>query len=310
MDRLTDMQLFIRLVESGSFSRTAHDMRLSQPTVTKHIAALEARLGVRLLNRNTRGMHLTEAGAVYFERCKLIERELEAADRLVTALGDDMRGTLRIACPAGIGRNVIMPMAQAFMRTHPGVHFDFQLDDHMVNLVEHGIDVALRMGQLADSALGSRFLGLNPWLTAASPAYLARHGTPSAPAELAMHDCIVYSSVQGDQRWHFQHADEGSCSVAVGGPVRTNDVACVLQAVCAGLGVAILPVYLARPAIERGDLVTLLPGHRLPAQPMHAVYPSPRLVPAKVQAWIGFLQAHFADPAWTECDWGESAEAL
>jgi DNA-binding transcriptional LysR family regulator len=195
------------------------------------------------------------------------------------------------------------------MRAHPGVHFDFQLDDHMVNLVEHGIDVALRMGQFADSALGSRFLGLNPWLTAASPAYLARHGTPSAPAELAMHDCIVYSSVQGDQRWHFQHADQGSCSVAVGGPVRTNDVACVLQAVCAGLGVAILPVYLARPAIERGDLVPLLPGHHLPAQPMHAVYPSPRLVPAKVQAWIGFLQAHFTDPAWTECGWGESIEA-
>lgn len=304
MDRLTSLQLFTRLVESGSFSRTAHDMKLSQPTVTKHIAALEARLGVRLLNRNTRGMRLTEAGTLYYERCKIIERELEAADRLVTNLGEDISGPLRVACPAGLGRHVILPLARAFMARNPGVRFDLQLDDHTLNLLEHGIDVAVRMGRLADSALGSRQLGLNPWVAVASPSYLARQGMPASPDALATHECLVYSSVPGDQRWQFQRAEDGALvSVSVHGPLRTNDIDSVLSAALAGMGVAILPTYLAQPALEREALVPLLPEHSLLPQPMHAVYPSPRLVPTKVLAWIEFLQTQLGHPAWPMRDW-------
>lgn len=303
MDKLTGLQLFIRLVESGSFSRTARDMKLSQPTVTKHIAALESRLGVRLLNRNTRGMRLTEAGALYYERCKIIERELEAADRLVTNLGEVISGPLRVACPAGLGRHVILPLAREFMARNPGVRFDLQLDDHTLNLLEHGIDVAVRMGRLADSALGSRQLGCNPWVTVASPSYLERQGMPVSPDELATHDCLVYSSVQGDQRWHYRAADDSAVAVAVSGPLRTNDIDSILAAALAGMGIAALPAYLARPAIVREALVPLLPSHSLPGQQMHAVYPSPRLVPTKVLAWIEFLQNQFGDPHWVTRDW-------
>jgi DNA-binding transcriptional LysR family regulator len=303
MDKLTGLQLFIRLVESGSFSRTARDMKLSQPTVTKHIAALEARLGVRLLNRNTRGMRLTEAGALYYERCKIIERELEAADRLVTNLGEDISGPLRVACPAGLGRHVILPLAREFMARNPGVRFDLQLDDHTLNLLEHGIDVAVRMGRLADSALGSRQLGLNPWVTVASPSYVAHQGMPAMPEALATHDCLVYSSVPGDQRWDYRAADDSVVAVAVSGPLRTNDIDSILAAALAGMGVAILPAYLARTAIAREALVPLLSDHTLQPQPMHAVYPSPRLVPTKVLAWIEFMQTQLGDPHWPTRDW-------
>lgn len=307
MDKLTGLQLFVRLVESGSFSRTARDMKLSQPTVTKHIAALESRLGVRLLNRNTRGMRLTEAGALYYERCKIIERELEAADRLVTNLGEDISGPLRVACPAGLGRHVILQLAREFMARNPGVRFDLQLDDHTLNLLEHGIDVAVRMGRLADSALGSRQLGLNPWVTVASPSYLERQGMPATPEALATHDCLVYSSVQDDQRWNYQSTDEHAVAVSVRGPLRTNDVDSILAAALAGMGIAILPAYLAHPAIAREALVPLLSEFALPAQPMHAVYPSPRLVPTKVLAWIEFMQTQFGDPRWPTRDWEMAA---
>jgi DNA-binding transcriptional LysR family regulator len=278
-------------------------MKLSQPTVTKHIAALEARLGVRLLNRNTRGMRLTEAGALYYDRCKIIERELETADRLVTNLGEDISGPLRVACPAGLGRHVILPLAREFMTRNPGVHFDLQLDDHTLNLLEHGIDVAVRMGRLADSALGSRQLGLNPWVTVASPSYVAHQGMPAMPQALATHDCLVYSSVPGDQRWHYRAADDSELAVTVSGPLRTNDIDSILAGALAGMGIAILPAYLARPAIAREALVPLLPDYTLPAQQMHAVYPSPRLVPTKVQAWISFMQTQLGDPHWPSREW-------
>ncbi len=309
MDRLTSMQLFIRLVDTGSFSRTAADMKLSQPTVTKHIAAIESRLGVRLLNRNTRGMRLTEAGALYYERCKIIQREVESADDMVTRLGEALNGQLRVASSSGFGRLVVMPLALEFMARNPNVSFDLQLEDSVVNLVEKGIDVSVRMGKLADSSHGSRFLGLNPWITVASPDYLARCGEPTHPLLLARHRCIVYSTVQGDHLWHFADRADTPASVSVSGPLRANNISCVLSAAVQGIGVALLPRYVARSAIGHGSLVEILQDYILPPQEIHAVYPSPRLVPAKVTAWIQFLQEHFADDAWLERDWTRAEAA-
>ncbi len=310
MDRLTSMQLFVRLVDTGSFSRTADDMKLSQPTVTKHIAAIESRLGVRLLNRNTRGMRLTEAGALYYERCKIIQREVESADDMVTRLGEALNGELRVASSSGFGRLVVMPLALEFMTRNPDVTFDLQLEDSLVNLVEQGIDVSVRMGKLADSSHGSRFLGLNPWITVASPDYLARCGDPAHPSLLARHRCIIYSTVQGDHLWHYSDASGAPASVAVTGPLRANNVSCVLSAAVQGIGVALLPRYVARRAIGEGSLVEILRDFILPSQEIHAVYPSPRLVPAKVTAWIQFLQEQFAGDGWAERDWtrGETAQ--
>lgn len=298
MDRLTSVQLFIRVVESGGFSRAAHDMKITQPTVTKHIASLEAHLGVRLLNRNTRSMRLTEAGEAYYQRCKAIQREVESADELVTTLRDGLRGTLRIATTVGFGRRVVMPLALEFMRTNPGVLVDLQFDDNMIDLVEQGVDMSVRLGKLADSSLGSRFLGVNPWVTVASPDYVARHGQPRHPQELGSHQCIIYSNVQGDHVWHYTGEEGSETEVTVSGPLRVNNLSCVIAAALEGVGVAILPLYVANRWLSERRLVPLLPSYRLPAQQIHAVYPSPRFVPAKVSAWIDFLQSHFARTMW------------
>ena len=298
MDRITGMQLFVRVVETGSFSKASGDLGITQPTATKHVAALEQRLGARLLHRSTRGVTATEVGALYYDKCKAIQRELEEADNLATLLQSKVGGTLRISTSVAFGRRVVTPLALRFMAAHPDVSIDLAFEDRYVNLVEQGVDVALRMGRLADSSLGARYLGVNPWLVAAAPAYLARAGTPAAPAELERHACLVYSSVQGDDRWQFSDAAGRALAVPVRGPLRSNNLSTVLAAARAGLGLAALPRYVARESLADGSIVPVLEGHALPAQELHAVYPSPKLVPSKVAAFIAFLQEALLDGWW------------
>lgn len=298
MDRITGVQLFARIVETGSFSKASSDLGITQPTATKHVAALEARLGARLLNRNTRGVSATEIGALYYEKCKAIQRELDEADSLAALLQSKVRGQLRISTSVAFGRRVVTPLALRFMREHPDVTLDLSFDDRYVNLVEQGVDVALRMGRLADSALGARYLGTNPWLTAAAPEYLARRGTPATPAELAQHDCLVYSSVQGDDRWSFTGASGQPASVPVKGTLRSNNLSAVLAACRAGLGLAVLPWYVARESVADGAIVPVLTDFALPTQELHAVFPSPKLVPGKVSTFIDFLKLQLDGEWW------------
>ena len=201
MDRITGVQLFIRVVETGSFSKAAGELGITQPTATKSVAATEARLGARLLHRSTRGVTATEVGALYYQKCKLIAREIDEADNLATLLQSQVGGLLRISTSVAFGRRTLVPLVLRYMRQHPGVTIDLGFDDRYVNLVEQGIDLAVRMGRLADSNLGARYLGNNPWVMVAAPAYLQARGTPHSAADLAGHDCLVYSSVQGDDRW-------------------------------------------------------------------------------------------------------------
>jgi DNA-binding transcriptional LysR family regulator len=295
MDRITGIQLFIRVVESGSFSKAAEELHITQPTATKHVAALEAKLGARLLNRNTRGVSATEIGALYYDKCKTIQRELEEADNLAALLQSRVGGTLRVSTSVAFGRRVLTPLVLRFMREHADISIDLSFDDRYVNLVEQGMDLALRMGRLADSSLGSRYLGVNPWLAAASPDYLAHRGTPSTPADLERHACLVYSSVQGDDRWQFSDAHGKAITVPVQGPLRSNSLSAVLAAARGGHGVAVLPWYVARESLADGLITQVLDGFALPAQELHAVYPSPKLVPSKVATFIAFLHAALAD---------------
>jgi DNA-binding transcriptional LysR family regulator len=298
MDRITGVQLFARIVETGSFSKAAADLGLTQPTATKHVAAIEAKLGARLLNRNTRGVSATEIGALYYDKCKTIQRELEEADNLASLLQSQVGGQLRISTSVAFGRRVVTPLALRFMREHPGISIDLSFDDRYVNLVEQGIDVALRMGRLADSSLGARYLGTNPWLVAASPAYLERAGEPEAPLDLARHACLIYSSVQGDERWQFTDVEGQLLMVPVQGPLRSNNLSAVLAATRAGHGVAVLPGYVARESLADGSIRPVLANYTLPAQELHAVFPSPKLVPSKVASFIAFLQSALGDTWW------------
>ena len=300
MDRITGVQLFIRIVETGSFSKASVDLGVTQPTATKHVAAVEARLGARLLNRNTRGVSATEIGALYYEKCKTIQRELEEADNLAALLQSRVGGQLRVSTSVSFGRRVLTPLVLAFMRAHPEITIDLSFDDRYVNLVEQGVDVAIRMGRLADSSLGARYLGQNPWVMVAAPAYLKAHCAPKTPAEVASHPCLIYSSVQGDERWHFTGGKkaEREQSVPVRGPLRTNNLSVVLEACIGGMGLAILPWYVAHGAVSAGTVTALLTDHALPLQEMHAVFPSPKLVPTKVSSFIDHLQQQFSGEWW------------
>jgi DNA-binding transcriptional LysR family regulator len=298
MDSLLSLQLFARIVETGSFSKAAGERGLAQSTATKAVARIEERLGARLLHRSTRGVTPTEIGALFYEKCKAIVRDVEEAENLATLLQGAPGGQLRVSTSVAFGRRVLVPLALAYMRQHPGLRVDLSFEDRYVNLMEQGVDLALRMGRLADSSLGARYLGANPWVMVASPNYLRRHAAPRTPADLALHDCLVYSSVQGDDRWNLTGPEGDKASVPVGGPLRSNNLSAVLAAVRADMGLAILPCYVARESLADGSAVAVLTDWALPAQEVHAVFPSPKLVPSKVTHFIAFLQQSLAGDWW------------
>ena len=298
MDRIAGVQLFIRVVETGSFTRAAAEIGTTQPTATKAVAAMERRLGARLLHRSTRGVTPTEVGALYYERCKAIAHQIDEADNLATLLQSGIGGTLRISSSVAFGRRVLVPLLLRFMQAHPAATVDLSFDDRYVNLVEQGVDLAVRMGRLADSTLGARYLGENPWVMVGSSRYLGACPAPRRAEELARHACLVYSSVQGDDRWTLTPPGGPSVSVPVRGPLRSNNLSALLAAARAGMGLAVLPWYVARDAVADGSLQPVLADHALPAQEVHAVFPSPKLVPQKVTAFIAFLQQALAEEDW------------
>lgn len=298
MDRVNAIQVFIRVVETCSFSKAASELGITQPTATKAIAATEDRLGVRLLHRSTRGVTPTEVGALYYERCKGIERAIDEAENQASQVHRGAGGLLRISTSVAFGRRVLVPLALGYMQTNPGVHIDISFDDRYVDLVEQGMDLAIRMGQMADSSLGARYLGSNPWVMVASRPYIDQHREPDVPGDLARHACIVYSSVQGDDRWRLTPPAGSPISTPVSGPFRSNNLSAVLAAASAGMGLAILPWYVARESIAAGVVQVVMADHGLPAQEMHAVYPSPKLVPQKVTQFIDHLQQALAGEWW------------
>lgn len=299
MDRLQAMEMFVRVVETGSFSKAAREFATTQPTVTKQVAATEARLKVRLLNRNTRGVSLTEAGALYYDKCKAIVRATQEADSVVQLRQTQAQGLLRVGSSVAFGRRVLVPLALEFMQQHPQLQVDLSFEDRYTDLVAQGIDVAVRMGKLADSSLGARFLGTNPWLMVASPKYLKKHGAPKRPADLSGHETLIYSSVQGNDVWRILSPRGEAATVPVTARLRSNNLSAVLAAARSHLGIAALPWYVASDSLAAGAVVEVLKGHALPEQEIHAVYPSPKLVPQKVQAFIAFLQGRF-DGRWWE----------
>lgn len=301
MERLQAIRLFVRVVDLGSFSKAAAELGIGQPAATKQVRRMEAQLGARLLHRSTHGVTPTEIGLLYYEKCKLIAHHIEEAESVATLLQTQVQGALRINTSVAFGRRVLAPLVMQFMRMNPQLLVDLSCDDRYVDLVELGVDVAIRMGRLADSTLGARYLGLNPWVVVASPAYLDEHGLPTTPRELRQHRALIYSTVQGDARWHFTGARGQAVSVEVRGNLRSNNLSMLLAAAREGFGVAALPRYVAHESLRTGALKALLDGWQLPQQEIHAVYPSPRMVPAKVSRFIEWLQGQFEGQWWARC---------
>jgi DNA-binding transcriptional LysR family regulator len=298
MDRLLAMEMFVRVVETGSFSKAAREFNTTQPTVTKQIAATEARLKVRLLNRNTRGVSLTEPGALYYEKCKTIVRDAEEADSVVQLRQNQAQGLLRIGTSVAFGRRVVVPLALEYMQRNPQVQLDLSFEDRYVDLIAQGVDVAIRMGKLADSSLGARYLGANPWVMVAAPGYLKKHGTPRRAQDLSAHVALIYSSVVGDEFWRMHTPRGEPVTVPVSGRFRSNNLSAVLAAARDGLGIALMPRYVASESLASGKVLAVLGDHALPEQEIHAVFPSPKLVPSKVSSFVAFLQGRFDEGWW------------
>lgn len=298
MELVNSAQLFVRVAETCSFSKAAAELGMSQSTATKAIAATEARLGVRLLHRSTRGVTLTELGALYYEKCKIIEAAVDEAENIAALGQGSAGGQLRISTSVAFGRRMLVPLILRYMQANPNVKIDISFDDRYVDLVEQGVDLAIRMGQMADSSLGARYFGTNPWVMVATQHYLEQHGEPKIPLDLVHHACIVYSSVQGDDRWRLTSPQYGSQSVQVKGPFRSNNLSAVLAATSAGMGLAILPWYVARESIATGAVQPVMLDHSIPSQEMHAVYTSPKLVAKKITNFIDYLQQSFSGDWW------------
>ena len=300
MDRIQAIRLFIRVVDLGSFSKAAADMGVGQPSATKMVALLEKQLGSRLLHRSTHGVTPTEIGALYYDKCKLIAHHVEEAESVATLLQSQVQGGLRITTSVAFGRRVLGPLVMRFMQMHPKLQIELNFEDRVVSLVEQGMDLAIRMGPLVDSTLGARYLGVNPWVVVASADYLKRRGPPAQPADLVDHDALIYSTVQGDARWHLTGVQGELRTVPVKGPLRSNNLSALLMAARSGMGLAALPRYVAQESLNSGALLAVLPGWSLPSQEIHAVYPSPVLVPAKVSGFVAWLQGQFGEAWWED----------
>ena len=298
MDRLQALRLFVRVVDLGSFSKAAAEFGIGQPAATKQIAQMEQSLGARLLHRSTRGVTPTEIGALYYEKCRLIALHMDEANSVASLLGSQVKGALRISTSVAFGRRVMAPLVMRFMQRNPDLAVDLSMDDRYVDLVEQGADVAIRLGRLADSSLGARYLGMNPWVIVASADYLKAHGVPSTPADLARHEALIYSSVQGDARWHLTGPDGAPVVVPVQGRLRSNSLSTLLSAANKSMGVALLPWYVAHDDVRRGALQPVLADCALPSQEIHAVYSSPNLVTVKVRRFIEWLQEQFGEAWW------------
>ena len=298
MDRIQSLRLFVRLVDLGSFSKAAVDLGVTQPTATKLVAQLEKRLGARLLHRTTHGVTPTEIGSLFYEKCRLIVHHVEEADTVAALLQSQVQGALRISTSVAFGRRVMAPLMMEFMRLNPKLHIDLSFEDRYVDLVAQGIDVAIRMGRLPDSSLGSRYLAVNPWVVVASPEYVRARGVPKKPKDMVKHDALIYSTVQGDARWQFTDRHNHTEMVPVQGPLRSNNLSALLLAARGGMGIAALPMYVAYESLRAKTVVPLLSDYSLPAQEIHVVYPSPRMVPAKVTGFVNWLQGRLSENWW------------
>jgi DNA-binding transcriptional LysR family regulator len=234
----------------------------------------------------------------YYERCTGIIAGVDDADAAVGQRSKTLAGTLRISTSVAFGRRILAPMLMDFMRQHPDLKIDLTCDDSFIDLVTHGVDIALRMGRLSDSSMGCRYIGHNPWVMVASPRYLADRPAPRSAADLKAHDCIVYSSVQGDAVWQLRPRTGDPQSVVVDGPLRSNNLSTLLSAARSGMGIAILPRYVASASLAAGEIVTVLEEFSLPGQELHAVFPSPKQVPRKALALIDFLIPQFKEEWW------------
>ncbi|QDL92485.1 LysR family transcriptional regulator [Paroceanicella profunda] len=288
MDRFLLMQCFARTAEMGSFSAAARDLGLSQPNVSRYVAALESHLHRRLLQRSTRKLHLTPEGERYYAEARRI---LDAVAEAESSLRSEVApaGLLRVACPTALAHEFVMPLVPSFLRANPDLELDLQISDRFVNLIDEGAELALRIGELSDSALRARRIGVFKRVCVAETGYIAARGTPHTPEDLGQHDCIVYSLLSTGAVWRFSRIE-----VPVSGRLRVNSPQAVREAALAGLGVALGPSWLFEDGLRTGRLRRVLRGYEAPPVPIHMLYVANRLLPRRAVAFMDFIADAFS----------------
>ncbi|MCC6380065.1 MAG: LysR family transcriptional regulator [Burkholderiales bacterium] len=296
MDRLQAISAFVAVVENGSFARAASRLDQSVSAVSRQVADLERHLDARLLNRTTRRLSLTEPGRAFHERAVQLLADLEEAEQGASAGGMTPRGTLKLTAPITYGTRVLAPLIAAFAARHEQVRVDVDLSDRVIDLVDEGFDLAVRIGDIGSPHLVARRIGTTSLVCCASPAYLDRRGTPRTPDELARHDCLTYEYAAARHQWRFAAADGSERIVRIGGPLHANNGRMLAALAVEGAGVVCEPDFILGPDIARGALVPILADWKLPAIAVHVAYPSRRHLSAKVRAFVDYLAERLA--AW------------
>jgi DNA-binding transcriptional LysR family regulator len=289
LDRLASLTVFVRVVETGNFSRAARELGIAQPTASKHVASLEARYGLRLLARTTRRVRPTDEGRAFYVQAKALLAEYEDLESTARRSARAPGGNLRVSCPPALGRMVIAPLVFRYLQLHPGASVDLDLSARYLDPIEEGADVAIRIGELPDSTHRARLLGPSARTLVASPNYLARAGEPTEPADLARHEVLVYSYLPAPDMLKLHHPKRGAVRIRVSGRLRVNNSEVLASAVVEGLGVACLPDWSVREPLAQGRLRGLLPEWEPEGASIHAVFPGGRNLPERVRRFLDFL---------------------
>jgi DNA-binding transcriptional LysR family regulator len=288
MDRLTSMSVFVKVADLGSFAAAAKDLRLSATMIGKHMRHLEERLGSRLINRSTRRQSLTELGRNYLDHCRRLLEEAEAGDALAEEALRAPRGRLRVAAPIAFGSHSLAPAIVKFMKIYPDVTVELTLSDRLVDLVEDGIDAAIRVGALTDSTIMSRSLSPYKAVVCAAPEYLAERGTPARPSDLVEHECLSYPDWPDGQRWSF-FGPEGEVYVEIKSRLQINNGFGIRYAALAGAGIVMQRAELVAEDIAEGRLQALLSNYKIQSRPRHIVWLENRKMTPKLRAFIDFV---------------------
>lgn len=302
MDRFRAIESFAKVVELGSFARAAERLGMSTSAVSRQVSELEAHLDARLINRTTRRLSLTEAGQSFYERSVPLLADLEEAESSVRAAAILPKGTLKLTCGVSFGERFLAPVVGEFAALHPRLAFDLDLSDRAVDLVEEGFDLAIRIGSISQQGLVSRRLGWTQFVCCASPAYLAQHGTPQTPAELAAHENLSYTLASVPNVRRFDTPGGEPYDLRITPRHRANNGGMLSALAAAGVGVIVEPDFIVAPEVRSGALVRLLPDYPLPRAPIAAAYPSRRHLSAKVRTFVDFLAGRFAhEQPWKLC---------
>lgn len=298
MDRFQAITAFAKVVETGSFVRAAERLGISVSAVSRQVAELEAHLDARLLNRTTRRLSLTESGRVFHERCVQLLADLDEAEQSAGAGTIRPRGTLRLTCGTTFGARHLAPAIADFIVRYPEMRFDVDLSDRATDLVDEGFDAAVRIGAIGSQNLVGRKIGETQLVCCASPAYLARHGEPRVPEDLARHACLTYEYSALKNVWPFRNPQGDERSVKVAGPVHANYGRFLAALAVAGTAIVLEPDFVVGPEVRAGRLVPILRKFEAAPGNIYVVYPSRRNLSAKVRAFAEFLSARFAVPEW------------